>query len=364
MTRTSMIWIFAALVGLLAAIVLMTQGMEGPGARSAVQAEAEPDAAIPVELAPVLVGSLNETATAVGTLEANEAIIIRPEISGIVTAVRFVNGQVVTQGTVLIELDDAELQAQAAQAAAQLKIARLTYDRMKRLLENRSTVVSPQQVDQARSELQSADAAHTVYLTRLRKTRIVAPFSGTLGIRRFSPGDYVQPGQDLVNLEDIRTINVDCKVPEVFLSRLAAGQQVQVMTDAYPGEVFTGEIAALDPRIDAVNRAVRVRARVPNAQGKLGPGLFATVRLILGRHDHALLIPEEALIHQGNHTFVYRVVDGAAQWTEVVLGMREQGKVQIQHGLSAGEVVIRTGQHKIRDGVRVAHGNRDNPNSK
>ena len=118
-----MIWIFAALVGLLAAIVLMTQGMNGPGARSAVQAEAESDAAIPVELAPVLVGSLNETATTAGTLEANEAIIIRPEISGIVTAVRFVNGQTVTQGTVLIELDDAELQAQAAQAAAQLKIA-------------------------------------------------------------------------------------------------------------------------------------------------------------------------------------------------------------------------------------------------
>jgi membrane fusion protein, multidrug efflux system len=143
------------------------------------------------------------------------------------------------------------------------------------MLENRNTVVSPQQVDQARSELQSADAAHTVYLTRLRKTRIVAPFSGTLGIRRFSPGDYVQPGQDLVNLEDVRTINVDCKVPEAFLSRVAVGQTVQVMTDAYPGEVFTGEIAALDPRIDAVNRAVRVRARVPNAQGKLGPGLFA-----------------------------------------------------------------------------------------
>jgi membrane fusion protein, multidrug efflux system len=277
-----MIWIFAALVGLLTAIVLTTQGMNGLGARSTVQAEAESDAAIPVELAPVLVGSLNDTATAVGTLEANEAIIIRPEISGIVTAVRFVNGQTVTQGTVLIELDDAELQAQAAQAAAQLKIARLTYDRMKRLLENRNTVVSPQQVDQARSELQSADAAHTVYLTRLRKTRIVAPFSGTLGIRRFSPGDYVQPGQDLVNLEDVRTINVDCKVPEAFLSRVAVGQTVQVMTDAYPGEVFTGEIAALDPRIDAVNRAVRVRARVPNAQGKLGPGLFATVRLILG----------------------------------------------------------------------------------
>jgi membrane fusion protein, multidrug efflux system len=150
------------------------------------------------------------------------------------------------------------------------------------MLENRNTVVSPQQVDQARSELQSADAAHTVYLTRLRKTRIVAPFSGTLGIRRFSPGDYVQPGQDLVNLEDVRTINVDCKVPEAFLSRVAVGQTVQVMTDAYPGEVFTGEIAALDPRIDAVNRAVRVPARVPNAQGKLGPGLFATVRLILG----------------------------------------------------------------------------------
>ena len=354
MTRTTKTSIFVALVGLLAVIVLMVQSMNGLGERSSLQAETEPDAAIPVELAPVLVGSVDEAATAVGTLEANEAVIIRPEISGIVTGVRFVDGQVVTQGMVLIELDDAELQAQAAQAAAQLKIARLTYDRMRRLLENRSTVVSPQQVDQARSELQSADAQHTVYLTRLKKTRIVAPFSGTLGIRRFSPGDYVQPGQDLVNLEDVRTIHVDCKVPEVFLSRLAAGQQVQVITDAYPEEVFTGEISALDPRIDVVNRAVRVRARVPNSHGKLGPGLFATVRLLLGRNDGALLLPEEAVVHQGDQAFVYRVIDGAAKWTQVVLGMREHGKVQIQHGLAAGEVVVRTGQHKLRDGVRVS----------
>src|SRR5918998_6117460 len=133
-----------------------------------------------------------------------------------------------------------------ADAEAQWKIARLTYDRMMQLTGNRNPFVSEQQIDQAISSLGTAKANYALYQTRLAKTRIRAPFAGYVGIRRISPGDYVQAGQDLVNLEDLQTLKIDFKVPETSLKRLSLGQRVDIMTDAYPADPFTGEVYAVD----------------------------------------------------------------------------------------------------------------------
>lgn len=315
-----------------------------------------PDIAAPtvVEVASVIVGRVDEIVRAVGTLEANESVMIRPEIPGLVTRVLFTEGQAVEKGMVLIELDDSELQAHVADTEAQLKIARLTYDRMMQLTGNQNPFVSQQQIDQAISSLGTAKANHALYQTRLAKTRIRAPFAGYVGIRRISPGDYVQIGQDLVNLEDLHTLKIDFKVPETFLTRLAVGQRVDILTDADPTHPFTGDIYVLDPRVDASSRAVRVRARVPNTNGVLRPGLFANVNLTLGEHAHALLVPEEAVIPQRDKNFVYRVQNQTAQWTEVGLGMRQGGQVQVLEGLHEGDTIIRVGHHKVKDGMAVA----------
>ncbi|MEW6246194.1 MAG: efflux RND transporter periplasmic adaptor subunit [Nitrospirota bacterium] len=317
-------------------------------------ATVSPEPAVPVELVPVAVGPVTETATAVGTLEANESVLIRPELPGLVTQISFQEGQAVDQGAVLIELDDAELRAQTAQAAAQERIARSTYERLQRLNRNPSTIVPPQQLDEARSALQAAEANTVAFAERLKKTKLRAPFAGTLGLRRVSPGDYVRPGQDLVNLEDLRTLKIDFKVPETFLRALFVGQPVTVETDAYPGETFSGEIYAVDPRVEAVNRALHVRARVPNPDGKLRPGLFARVTVILTRRDDALLIPEEAVVFQGDKSFVYRVIDRVARRTEVTLGARAGTLVHVRSGLDRGDVVVRAGHHKLKDGLRIA----------
>jgi membrane fusion protein (multidrug efflux system) len=315
-----------------------------------------PETAAPtvVEIASVAVGSVNEIVRAVGTLEANESVMIRPEIPGLITRVLFTEGQAVEKGMVLIELDDSELQAHVADADAQLKIARLTYDRMMQLTGNQNPFVSEQQIDQAISSLGTAKANYALYQTRLAKTRIRAPFAGYVGIRRISPGDYVQPGQDLINLEDLHTLKIDFKVPETFLTRLSIGQRVEIITDADPEHPFKGDIYVLDPRVDSSSRAVRVRARVPNGGGILRPGLFANVNLTLGEHAGALLVPEEAVIPQRDKNFVYRVQDRTARWTEVALGMRQGGQVQVLDGLHEGDTIIRVGHHKLKDGMAVA----------
>jgi membrane fusion protein (multidrug efflux system) len=345
-------WLFVCLVlSVLAASYLLLVHRSGNGTSLANV----PDTAAPtvVEIAAVTIGRVDEIVRAVGTLEANESVMIRPEIPGLITRVLFTEGQAVEKGMVLIELDDSELQAHMADAEAQLKIARLTYDRMMQLTGNQNPFVSEQQIDQAISSLGIAKANYALYQTRLAKTRIRAPFSGYVGIRRISPGDYVQTGQDLVNLEDLHTLKIDFKVPETFLTRLSIGQRVEIVTDADPTHPFSGDIYVLDPRVDSSSRAVRVRARVSNLGGALRPGLFANVNLTLGEHPNAMLVPEESVIAQRDKNFVYRVQDHTARRTEVALGMRQGSRVQILEGLHEGDEIVRVGHHKIKDGTAV-----------
>lgn len=347
--------IVAVLLAAAAIPLLSNLGRNGDGSpppAQSVQPAAKPQAfAMPVEVATVTVGRVTETANAVGTLQANESVMIRPEIPGRITSVTFREGQPVEKGRVLFELDSAELEAELAQAAAALEIAKLNYERAKRLIVNDN--VSQQEHDQAETNLKSAQANYRLYRERLSKTRITAPFAGFLGHRRISPGDYVQPGRDLINLEDLSVLKVDFNVPETLFSRVAVGQPVEVLVDAFPGQTFPGQIYSIDPRVDEVSRTVPVRARVPNPEVKLRPGMFANLRVILGVVDRALLIPEEAIVPHQDKGLVFRVVDGQARQTEVKLGSRERGVVQIVSGLAEGDTVVRAGLQKIRDGVPV-----------
>jgi membrane fusion protein (multidrug efflux system) len=343
----------AAILAFLGVAYLATQSWNTRATGSASLVQGPAASTVPVELSPITIGRVTEAVHAVGTLEANESIIVRPEIAGMVTNVLFTEGQAVGKGMVLIELDDSEIRAQVAQAESELKIARLTHDRMKQLIGLHNAFISQQQIDQAISSLGTAEANHALYLTRLRKAKIRAPFPGYVGIRRISPGDYVRVGQDLVNLEDIQTLKIDFKVPESFLTRLSVGQRVEVMTDAYPDQTFTGTLYALDPRVDAGSRSARARATVPNADGKLRPGLFVDVHLVLGENDHALLVPEESVIRQRDKIFVYRIQDHTAHLTEVSLGARQRGLVQVLTGLHATDMIVRVGHQKLKDGAPI-----------
>jgi membrane fusion protein (multidrug efflux system) len=349
-SRRSTYIFFAVLLAASAFFALRWTGITAIPASDAVNGS---DGETTVTLAPVIVDQIRQSTKAVGTLHANESVIIRPEIPGRVRQVLFQEGHAVEKDAFLIEMDDLELQAELAQAAAQLKVSRLTYERIKQLDLDGKRYVPKQQLDEVAGSLQAAQAAHVLYTTRLAKTKIRAPFAGLTGIRRVSPGDFVVAGQDLVNLEDVRTLKIDFKVSETLLRHIVPGQSIEVITDAYPGETFQGTVYVVDPRVDMSTRSVQARARIPNVNYRLRPGMFAQLTLFLGQQERALLIPEEAVIPQKDKTFVYRAEGNTARWTEVQLGIRTRGFVQIVRGLQDQDVVVRVGHHKLQDGARI-----------
>ena len=324
--------------------------LAGPVAVFAQQKPAEPPP-MPVKAAPVTRATLNVEVTAVGTLRAEETVMIRPEIAGRVATIHFKEGQAVSVGEALVTLDQDEYKAQLAGSAAQVGLEESSYQRLQDL--QRKNLTSQQILDETKARLDAARAQQELNRVRLERTVIRAPFAGTVGLRLVSPGAYVKPGDDLANLESLGAMKLDFRVPETYLARLSVGQTLTARVDAYPEQSFEGSIYAIDPALDPETRTVLLRARVPNKGNKLRPGLFARVSLILERRENALVAPEQAIVPVGQKAQVYRVVDGKAVMTPVKLGLRRPGQVEILDGLNAGDLVVTDGQLKIRDGAAV-----------
>jgi membrane fusion protein (multidrug efflux system) len=338
-------------------LVILTMGISllsfwGCESKPPAQGQATANSApTPVVVASVKTGPALEQVESVGNLIANEAVIIRPEIAGRIRSLSFTEGQTVTAGQVLVTLDPTEYEAQMAQAESVVTLWQLKFRRGQDLLGKK--VLSKQEYDEIDATLKGGQANLAVARARLEKTTIRAPFSGTLGLRRVSPGDYVEEGQDLVNLESIDPIKVDLRVPERYASHAKPSQKIQVRVDAFPGKAFTGEVYAVDPRLDAGSRSVLLRGRLPNSNGELRPGMFARASLVFEERTTALWAPEQALVPMGNEQFVYRVLDGKAALTKVETGLRHPGEVEIKSGLTAEDRVITDGQMKLRDGMPV-----------
>ena len=306
---------------------------------------------MPVEVAKVTQGTVNVDISAVGTLQANESVVIRPQISGRIETIHFDEGQAVKKGEVLFSLDASEYQAQVAESEATVKLAQVKFNRSKDLLQK--NLSSQQQYDEDSAKLDEANAQLALTKDRLAKTVIRASFNGVLGLRKVSPGEVVQPGQELINLEDINLLKLDFRAPEIYLPELRTGLDVTVVTDAFPTEVFTGKVYAIAPRVDEASRSVLLRARITNNRGMLRPGIFAKVQLRLASRANALLVPEEALWPVGKDMFVYRLTDGKAMLTKIKLGKRLKGEVEILEGLNKDDVVITAGQMKLRNEAAV-----------
>ena len=306
----------------------------------------------PVEAAKVSVETVTIEATAVGTLLSDESVILRPEIAGRIVGIPFQEGVRVEKGQLLFELDDSLYQAELADSRARLDLAKRNFERSRDLL-NRGAGTARAR-DEGEAAYETARAAVDLARVKAEKTRIHAPFGGIAGFRQVSVGDYVSAGDDLVNLEAIDPVKVDFSVPERYLGSLATGQTVRITADAFPGRRFDGIVYAMNPQIDPAGRSINVRARIDNREAILRPGLFVRVKLELERRENAIVIPEQALIARGGETFVYRIVDGKAVMTKVVIGQRQYGEVEIREGLSAEDTVVSAGHMKLRDGAPVA----------
>jgi membrane fusion protein (multidrug efflux system) len=310
---------------------------------------------VPVNVLVVSPGHVQEDLQAVGSLQSNESVVLRPEVAGRIAQIAFKDGQGVKRGQLLVALDSTVNAAEVAKARAEWELARSNQKRADDLASK--NFISSSAQEQAASNVQVLEANVKLAEARLSKMRIVAPFDGVVGIRNVSVGDYVKDGADLINIEEVRTLKVDFRLPERYLTQVRVGQAVDVVADALPGKSFRGALDAINPRVEANGRSLEVRARLDNSSGALRPGMFVRVRVIIGERNDALMVPEEAIVPSGDDFFVFRVIEREgqtiAQRVRVRPGVRREAKVEITEGLASGDRIVTAGMRLARDGQLV-----------
>lgn len=300
-----------------------------------------------VETAPVTMRNTSESITSVGTLMSNESVIVTSETSGRITSINFAEGQDVKAGQVLVRIDDSTLKAELDSAVTDLELNNAKYRRAEDLVA--SGAVSKQDRDIAYADRQRSEADVRHAQAALDKTVIKAPFSGTVGLRQVSAGNYIQPGTQIVNLEDIAALKIQFSIPQTEVSRIKASQTFTITTDAYPNRTFTGKIYAIDPKINEQSRSMTIRGIIRNHDRRLRPGMFAQVSIETGAKENTLFIPESAIMQNASGKFVFLYDNGTALQTKVTTGTRTAGWVEVVSGLKPSDIIITKGQDRIRD---------------
>lgn len=361
---------FAAAVtsalGLMAVFVLgktILDGGDGGGAKAAPsaaggKAKAGPGGQAPlVTLTPVARHAFSDALQALGTAQARESIVITPKVSDTIRRLRFDSGDRVRQGQVLVELSNVEQAADLAEARAASDAAQDELRRYQELFDR--GFASQARLDTVRAAAEAAQARLEAGGSRIADRTIRAPFSGVVGLRTASPGQFVTPGTQIGTLDDLSEIKLDFDVPESQFANLRAGVPIVARTAAFANETFEGVIANVDSRVDPATRTVRVRAVLPNEGERIRPGMLMTVEVRSNPRD-VLAVPETAILDQVDGAYVYRVVTReGVQSAEMVLietGQRSNGLAEILSGLSPGDMIVAEGVQSVRPNqpVRVA----------
>lgn len=308
--------------------------------------------AVPVEAQLVRVGVSRKEAEAIGTLRSWESVVVKPEVTGRVATINFEEGTLVKAGQLLVELDTAEAEAELLRTKAALEWAKETFQRAQTL--RRQGAGSAAALDKAQAEFAAAEASLKLAEAKLAKMRLTAPFDGVIGLRKVSVGALLVPGQEIVNLEQINPLKVDFKVPEMLLAAVKVGQVIRLRLDAMGSRAVDGTVYAIDPLLETGGRAIVLRARIPNPDSALRPGLFARVVLTIEEKPNALFVPEQAVLPGSDGSkSVFKAEGGKAVMTPVELGERIKGEVEVTAGLKPGDVVVTAGLPKLRPGVAL-----------
>lgn len=309
---------------------------------------------VPVFVAKVELKHIVDEIEALGTLQANENVDLTSTVTELVSQVNFDDGQRVKQGDVLVEMDAAEEIALKAEEQSRIHEAERQLKRLEPLIAQGSA--SESAIDEQRLELRTAQARMRAIESRIRQRQIVAPFDGVLGQRNISVGALSQPGRLITTIDDDAVMKLDFAVPEVFLPVLSKGTKIIATASAWPDEVFRGAIASVNSRVDTITRSVSVRALLQNSEFKLRPGLLMRVQLQKNPR-FAIVIPEEALIAKGSKSYVMVVIarDGktVVETSEVKLGTRRKGEVEILSGIEVDSRIVIHGTLRLRSGMDV-----------
>ena len=343
-------------------IVLVLGGYKAFSIYQQIQMFSAPKPPVSIAAAVAVERSWQERLPAVGSLKALQGVELSLETAGTVKALHFESGQPVKAGQLLLELDSSEETALLGTAQADLGLARVDFGRGGHLVG--SQAISRGEYDRLRAQFQRNQAVVDQLQASLAKKSMRAPFSGTIGIRQVDIGDYLASGTVIATLQDISSLYVDFNVAEQALPRLSLGQQVQVQVAAYPDQLFPATLSAINPKVEESTRNLLVRATLANPEGKLLPGMFANLQVLLPDPQPQVVVPESAITYTLYGNSVYVVTrkppeDGKgepqllADRRTVETGERREGLVVIHKGLKAGEQVVIAGQLKLTQGAPI-----------
>lgn len=304
-----------------------------------------------VQISPVEVTNIPIIATATGNLAANQSTNISPKAAGYVTAILFKDGQFVKKGALLIKLDSSKEIDDLASAKAEAKMSQLQYDRDVKAYKKGlilQTVVYQDKVTNEKNQ-----ALVKTNQTLLSDMSLTAPFTGYLGAKSFSLGDYVTAGQKLVSLVDQQHLKVVYSLPSFYAPKLKVGQSVMITADFLPGVTLPAKVSFIAPSVDPDSQTIQVQAILDNSDNELKPGQFVNVTQTLGTERNAILVPEDSVNADLSGHRVFVVKNNKAVSVPVKIGERFNGKVQIMEGLNAQDQIITKGQLLLKDGSKV-----------
>lgn len=306
-----------------------------------------------------------------GSLNAVLGVDITTEVPGVIKAIRFSSGAQVKSGDILVELNDSADLARLHSLKAAADLAQTVYKRDKALFAAKAISKAALEADQA--DLKSKMALVAEQAALVAKKTIRAPFPGRLGICAVKPGDYINPGVKIVTLQSLNPLFVDFYVPQQVISKIAVNQVVSLTTDAYPSKFFTGKITAIDSKVDAATRNVKVEALLPNPHLELLPGMFASIEIVTGELQRYLTLPQTAISYNPYGEIVYLIKEGKknekgepvliASQSFVTLGETRGDQVAVLAGLKRGDTVVSAGQLKLKNGAAVTINNSVLPNN-
>lgn len=300
-----------------------------------------------VELEPE---TLDDRIYASGTVQANEIVDLRSEISGKIVDIHFEEGRSVAAGQLLLKINDSELQAQRRRAQFQLSLAEQREERQQRLLERGG--ISQEEYDAIVNEVNVLRAEIDLVDAQIEKTEIRAPFDGVVGLKYVSTGSFISSDTQIATLNDINPVKIDFSVPERYSTSVEPGDRLQFDVQGRDS-TFTGEVYAVEPRIDRQTRTLQIRAVSDNSDQLLIPGAFASIELILDSVDNALMLPTIAVIPDMNRQKVFLYRNGEVEEVSVTTGLRTESSVRITDGVAPGDTVLTTGLLQVRPGMPV-----------
>jgi membrane fusion protein (multidrug efflux system) len=284
--------------------------------------------------------SFSNSLSVSGSIEANEQVQIRSEVSGIVREINFKEGTNVSEGAVLLRIDDAELQAQLSQALTKQNLAAENEDRAKKLLKKEA--ISHEEYDIALADLRSLQAQTQLIRAQIAKTRVRAPFSGKIGLRTISAGEYLTPTTIVTSLVSVNPVKISFSIPEKYSSEVGMNSTIK-FTVSGSDKTYNATVYAIEPGIDATTRTLQLKAKANNPNGELLPGSFAKVELALSNTEDAIMVPSEAVVPVLKGRKVFVTDNGKAKEVMVETGSRTEREVLITSGLKPGDTVLTTG---------------------